>query len=169
MIRPNPAATSQPDLLPPERVLAGFALSEEVISLLNGYLVDLVDTLPALCMRRGFTNGAWRIGAHREGFGACAGNDAEDGAMDGEGAGTRARRPDVSRIDFELRVDVERERLDLIARTTIRDRDHRPERFATHIDDAGQQALRAWIETMLLDFADRYTSRRHSAERHGRA
>ncbi|MHC4845879.1 MAG: hypothetical protein ACYTCU_06930 [Planctomycetota bacterium] len=150
--------TTDPALLAPGRVLAGFALSDEITSLLTGYLDDLVETLPALRVRRGFFGGAWRIGAHREGFGSSA--DTATGTAT-EGA-EREHRPRVSRIDFEVSVDGERERVDMTARTTIRGRDRRPERFATRMDDAGRAALRAWIEAELLRFADRYITERHT-------
>jgi len=153
MTRPT---TTDPALQAPGRVLAGFALSDEVTELLTGYLDDLVATLPALRLRRGFFGGAWRIGAHREGFGPDAQADAE----------AREHRPHVSRIDFELSVDGERERVDLTARTTIRGRDRRPERFATRVDETGRTALSEWIESQLLDFVDRYTTDRHIGNRH---
>jgi hypothetical protein len=161
MTRPSSSATTDSALLSPGRVLAGFAISEEVTGLLDGCLADLVGTLPALRVRRGFYAGAWRLGAHREGFGAETATSDE--------AVAREHRPHISRIDFELRVDGERERVNMIARTTIRGHDRRPERFATAMDDAGRPALKAWIESTLLDFADRYTANRYRRERPERA
>jgi len=155
MTRPT---TTDPALLAPGRVLAGFALSDEVTELLTGYLADLISTLPALAVRRGFFGGAWRIGAHREGFGMAAETETE--------APEREHRPHVSRIDFEVRVDGERERVDLTARTTIRGRDRRPERFATRMDEPGREALRDWVESRLLGFADLYTGQRYRGEQH---
>ncbi|HZM00782.1 MAG TPA: hypothetical protein VFD43_11075, partial [Planctomycetota bacterium] len=118
------------DLGSAERVLAGFGHSERVQALLLPRLEGLIETIPRLRAWRGFSGGAWAIGART----------ATDEA--------RTTRADYSRIDFEIRIDGDAGRASVVCRSTIRSRDQRTEQVELPLDASGLEHLSAWFETM---------------------
>jgi len=131
-------AGSRAGLATAERVLAGFAHSERIEALLTERLAGLVEAIPRLRPWRGFSGGAWVIGART----------VADEA--------RVTRADYSRIDFELRTDAESGRAEVTCRSTIRSRDRRSEQVSLPLDESGLELLSAWFETMLLSFGQQY-------------
>ena len=129
-----------------ERVLAGFAHSERIEGLLVELLDELVDAIPRLHAWRGFSGGAWVIGAR-----TCARSGARTGADE-----ARTTRADYSRIDFEIRIDADAAAAEVVCRSTIRSRDRRSEQVSLPLDENGLELLSAWFETMLLSFGQQY-------------
>lgn len=126
------------DLASAERVLRTFGHSERVEALLVERLEGLVEAIPRLKTWRGFSGGAWVIGART----------VADEA--------RTTRADYSRIDFEIRIDAEASRVEVICRSTLRSRDRRSEQVSLPLDESGLELLAAWFETMLLSFGQQY-------------
>ena len=126
------------ELATAKRVLAGFALSERIEALLTERLAGLVEAIPRLRPWRGFSGGAWVIGART----------VADEA--------RTTRADFSRIDFEIRTEGESGRVEVTCRSTIRSRDRRSEQVSLPFDESGLELLCAWFETMLLSFGQQY-------------
>ena len=126
------------ELATAERVLAGFGHSERVEGLLSERLDGLVEAIPRLKPWRGFSGGAWVIGAR---------------TVADEARTTRAH---FSRIDFEIRIDAEKGRAEVTCRSTIRSRDRRSEQVSLPLDASGLELLAAWFETMLLSFGQQY-------------
>jgi len=127
-----------PRLASAERVLAGFGHSERIEALLVPRLHGLVETIPRLRAWRGFSGGAWVIGART----------AADEA--------RTTRADYSRIDFEIRIDGEAGRATVVCRSTIRSRDQQTEQVELPLDAGGLGQLASWFEAMLLAFGQQY-------------
>jgi len=121
-----------------ERVLRSFGHSERVEGVLVERLDGLVEAIPRLKTWRGFFGGAWMLGART----------VADEA--------RRTRADYSRIDFEIRIDAEASRVEVICRSTIRSRDRRSEQVSLALDESGLELLAAWFETMLLSFGQQY-------------
>jgi hypothetical protein len=132
------ASPPLPELASAARVLAGFGHGERLEAVLMPRLEGLVEAIPRLRTWRGFSSGAWVIGART--------------AADEQ----RLTRADYSRIDFELRIDTESGRADLTCRSTIRSRDRRTEQVSLELDAAGVERASAWFETMLLAFGQQY-------------
>lgn len=135
-IQDKPRAAA--DLASAERVLASFGHSERIEGLLVELLDELIDAIPRLHAWRGFSGGAWVIGART----------AADEA--------RTTRADYSRIDFEIRIDTDAARTEVVCRSTIRSRDRRSEQVSLPLDEGGLAHLAAWFETMLLSFGQQY-------------
>lgn len=139
--------SARADLASAERVLAGFGHSERIESLLVERLEGLIETIPRLHAWRGFSGGAWVIGARTRARGADEG---------------RTTRADYSRIDFEIRIDGtdgaagEPGRAQVVCRSTLRSRDRRTEQVELPLDAQGLAQLAAWFETMLLGFGQLY-------------
>jgi hypothetical protein len=133
----------QVDLASAERVLATFGHSERVEALLVERLDGLIEAIPRLRPWRGFSGGAWVIGAR---------TIADE---------ARTTRADYSRIDFEIRIGAEAGRAEVVCRSTIRSRDRRSEQVSLPLDTSGLELLGAWFETMLLSFGQQYFE--HSA------
>ncbi|MHC5210968.1 MAG: hypothetical protein ACYTG2_09650 [Planctomycetota bacterium] len=129
------------EVLSPERVLHSFALSEEVAAMISPRLDELVRSIPRLRPWRGFSEGAWVIGARTT-------------------ADTRrTTRADYSRVEFEIRLDADERTARLACRRTHRGRDERTERLAVMLDEPGRKRLVEWLEGMLLGFASCYFER----------
>lgn len=152
------------DLASAERVLASFGHSERIEALLVERLEGLIEAIPRLHAWRGFSGGAWVIGA-RTSSRISARADTRTDAPAGAGAGAdappvadepRTTRADYSRIDFEIRIDAEAGRAEAVCRSTIRSRDRRTEQVAQPLDESGLAHLAAWFETMLLAFGQQY-------------
>jgi len=131
-------ADPRADLATAERVLRSFEHSERVEALLVERLDGLVEAIPRLKTWRGFFGGAWMLGARTV---------VEE---------ARTTRADYSRIDFEIRIDAEASRVEVICRSTIRSRDRRSEQVSLALDESGLELLAAWFETMLLSFGQQY-------------
>ena len=134
----QPKAGSRADLATAERVLRSFGHSERVEALLVERIEGLVEAIPRLKPWRGFFGGAWVIGART----------VADEA--------RTTRADYSRIDFEIRIDAEANRVEVTCRSTLRSRDRRSEQVSLPLDESGNELLAAWFETMLLSFGQQY-------------
>ena len=126
------------DLASVDRVLRSFGHSDRIQALLVERLDGLTAAIPRLHAWRGFSGGAWVIGAR---------------TASGEARTTRA---DYSRIDFEIRIDAEAARAEVVCRSTIRSRDRNSEQVALPLDESGLSHLAAWFETMLLSFGQQY-------------
>lgn len=135
-IQDKPGASA--DLASAERVLRSFGHSERIESLLVERLEGLIEAIPRLRAWRGFSGGAWVIGART----------AADEA--------RTTRADYSRIDFQIRIDADASAAEVVCRSTLRSRDRRSEQVALPLDEGGLAHLAAWFETMLLSFAQQY-------------
>ena len=131
-------ADPRADLATAERVLRSFEHSERVEALLVERLDGLVEAIPRLKTWRGFFGGAWMLGART----------VADEA--------RRTRADYSRIDFEIRIDADAARAEVVCRSTIRSRDRRSEQVSLALDESGLELLAAWFETMLLSFGQQY-------------
>ena len=135
-IQDKPVASTE--LASADRVLRSFGLNERIEALLAERLEGLIEAIPRLRAWRGFSGGAWAIGAR---------------TIPDEARTTRA---DYSRIDFEIRVDGGAGRAAVTCRSTIRSRDQRTEQVELPLDEGGLEHLAAWFETMLLSFAQQY-------------
>jgi hypothetical protein len=120
-------------------ILASLALREELQAVVESCARELMTLAPRLRLRRAIYDGEWVVGVHQ---GGLADSDLECA--------------DFSRLDIQIRVDVEQDDVTLTRRSTIRNRDDEAAVFSAGLDESGRGRLTGFIETAFLEFARRY-------------
>jgi len=126
--------------------LTALALREELQGVVELCAKDLMDLVPRMRLRRAIFDGEWVVGVH---VGGLADRDAQ--------------RSDFSRLDIQIRIDVEQGDVTLTRRSTIRNRDDEVAEFNASLDESGRGRLTGFIESAFLEFARRYFDARPGA------
>ncbi len=123
----------------PSRALRAISIREQVEALLRPYLEEFVETIRELDMHQRTYGGAWLLGVR---------------STDRPGDAS-----DYSRLEFEIAVDPDGDKVDVACKATTFGRDHETQHESVAVDEAGLRKLGDFFETAFLLFASRYYER----------
>lgn len=116
--------------------LRSLSLREALQAQVSACAEEFKAYAPRLRVRHAVYDGAWVVGVQ-------VGGRLEGGLA-------------YSRLDFELRVEPDSDRAELVRRCTVRNRDEPRATFDVSLDEDGRRRLEGFVEAGFLEFARRY-------------